>query len=89
MKVVLKFMYDIYLLYIPNEYINNLQQVYMNFFDWIEEQPNCWDDNGAKTFDEKDFVRYLNEEVLFDCNERAYIITDNIIETKNITVLKL
>lgn len=81
-------MYNAYLLYIPDGYIKNLQEVYMNFFDWIEEQPDCWTDNGARSFDEKDFVRYLNEEVLFECNERAYIMSDNIAETKNITVLK-
>lgn len=90
MNVILKFDYYIKTIYIPDGYINNLNKVYLDFFGWLENQAECLAlENGAYglSYDESHFVKYINEELLGDCSEKAYILRDTT-NRKNIPILK-
>ena len=84
MKVILKFDYHSDIIYIPDGYIKNLNEVYMKFFDWLAEQPECLinkDGICGLSYDENDFLKYINDEVLEGIGEKAYFVR-NVINSK-------
>lgn len=77
MNITLKFDYYSKIIYIPDGFIKNLNEVYLHFFEWLSEQSECYiatDDGYALSYNEIDFLKYINEEILVGCNEMAYIV---------------
>lgn len=83
MIIRLKFDYTSSLIYIPDGFVLDLKLLQLDFLKWVEEQPECilLDKTGACgiSYSSDDFLRYVNEELLGETNEKAYYIQ----ETKN------
>ena len=80
MKVILKFDYHTNIIYIPDGYIRDLTEVHLNFFEWLSEQTECCiykNDMCGLSYDENDFLRYINEEVLEGTSEKAYFVKNS------------
>lgn len=78
MNVILKFDYYSCTIYIPDGYILDLNKIYADFFEWLYHQPGCIKRVGntdAFNYNEEDFLRYINEEVL-EGAEKAYVVLD-------------
>lgn len=89
-NVILKFDYYSCTIYIPDGYIRDLNEIYDNFFEWLHHQPSCIKrvgKNDVLSYNEKDFLRYINEEVLKGV-EKAYIASDIPKSKKKIPILK-
>ena len=91
MKVILQFDYYSNIMYIPDGYIKDLNEMHMNFFDWLSEQSECYiSKNGVcgLSYNEMDFLKYVNEVILKESDEKAYI-TKNIRKSKQkVPILK-
>lgn len=77
MKVILQFDYYEKIIFIPDGYIVDLKHVHLQFFDWITSQPGGFQEiagHGYVSYDYTDFIRYINEEILKDTDEKAYEI---------------
>ena len=66
---------------VPNNIILNANNLRDDFLEWMSEQPECIYEyqHGKRrvsgyNFNEEVFLKYLNEVVLNDFNERAYFI---------------
>ena len=78
MNIELKFDYYSKIMYIPDGYIKDLKEVHLNFFEWLLDQTKCYtEDNLELCYNEQDFVRYINQEILNESKEKAYIVKDN------------
>lgn len=87
MFVTLEFDHHTCDLYIPDGYITNLNEVYLRFFDWIIEQPECMIGSGKScciAYNEIHFERYINDVVLNDSSEKAYVLKNNTKMVKKI-----
>ncbi len=50
------------------------------FLDWVEEQPDCICERGGiigLSYDENDFVRFINEIYLKDHREKSYVVDNS------------
>ena len=91
MKVILRFDYYSKMIYIPDGYIKDLNEMYMNFFDWLSEQSECYiSKNGAwgLSYNESDFLKYVNEVMLKESSEKAYITKSAEKNKEKLPVLK-
>ena len=68
---------------VPNNIISNANNLRDDFLEWMSEQPECiYEHQHGKrrvsgySFNEDVFLKYLNDVVLNDFNERAYFIPD-------------
>lgn len=75
MKVNLCFDYYSKIIYIPDGYITDLKKMQHSFFEWMDSQPPCLVDKGV-SYDEDDFLKYVNNEVLMESREKAYVLSD-------------
>ncbi len=77
MLLKLRFTYDSYIIHIPDGFVGDLKKLQFDFLDWMYEQPDCKiffpSGDYVCTYGPEDFVRYLNEVVLKDVNEVAYL----------------
>lgn len=76
MIIFLKFDYQTSVVYVPDGYVMDAKTLRSKFLAWVYENPNCIaeaKDHQAFTFDEKDFVTFMNETILSGVNERAYV----------------
>ena len=80
MKIRLKFDYTSSLIYIPDGFVLDIKLLQMNFLKWVEEQPECilLDKTGACgiSYSSDDFLRYVNDELLYETSEKAYYIKE-------------
>lgn len=75
MKILLKFDFDSRILYIPDGYIKNVDQLQQEFFEWIYYQKdNISLSGGGLAYGPDDFLRYINTEVLACGTEVAYFL---------------
>lgn len=78
MSIKIEFDYHSVIVFIPDGYIDNVCKLQEKFLEWVEEQPNCIikDSSGVivLAYDEKDFLKYINEVVLQNTNEKAYFV---------------
>lgn len=81
MVIELKFDYYSRFVYIPDGYVYDLKNLELSFLDWMQDKPECIvhdSDNVLKfSFDENDFVEYVNMVVLNSCMEKAYFVDLN------------
>ncbi|MBE5922657.1 MAG: hypothetical protein E7269_07890 [Lachnospiraceae bacterium] len=79
MNISLKFDCHSCTIYIPDGYITNIIEIQNQFFEWVSEQSSCLtEDNAGRVavkYNEKDFLKYINEQILIDSREKAYIIS--------------
>ena len=80
MKIRLKFEYTSSLIYIPDGFVLDINLLQMNFLKWVEEQPDCIVLNKTRacgiSYSSDDFLRYVNDEILYETNEKAYYINE-------------
>lgn len=90
MNIELKFDYHSCVVYIPDGYIQDVYELQKDFLEWIEDQPTCIiktpENLLVLSYDEKDFIKYLNDVVLKDSNEKAYFLTKKACITKKKTL---
>lgn len=80
MIVLIKFDFEQYKIYIPDGYILNLENIRLDFFEWIYYQPEyiIYDkSNAILTYGVDDFLKFLNETIFTGCKEKAYIESRN------------
>lgn len=90
MNIILRFDYYSKMIYIPDGYINNLNKIYLEFFEWLSEQTECCVSEKKTyglSYDESHFLKYINEELLGECSEKAYVVK-NVNCRKGVPVLK-
>ncbi len=69
--------------YIPDGCLNNLENLQKNFFEWMYEQPECYmEQKFGYSYNENDFIKYLNTVLLKDYHEKAYLCSQRQIKTK-------
>ena len=77
LKIELKFDYYSKVAYIPDGYIRSVVKLQMNFFRWVYQQPECMIRDSANRLvcscNEMDFIRYMNDVVLKDSLDKAYL----------------
>ena len=87
MTVELRFDYDSRVIYIPDGYVDDLKILQSSFLDWMQEQPECIvcapDMQVGYSYNEDDFLRYINSVVLKNSNEKAYFALNQSIKNKN------
>ncbi len=90
MYIKLKFDYYSCNIYIPDCYLNNFENLQENFLEWMYEQPECFlnlkSSKIGYSYNENDFIKYLNTVILSDCNEKAYLAKRNIKSVKKTIV---
>lgn len=76
----IKLRFDCYLceIYIPDGYIFDLEKLKKTFLDWMELQPECIvnfsANRGGYCFNEKHFLKYVNDIILKGSREKAYFL---------------
>ena len=77
MNILLVFDYESYVLYIPDNYISDIQKIHLDFFEWLEDQKENIVDAGGRmalSYGPNDFLRYINNVILLDSKEVAYFL---------------
>ena len=79
MNIELKFDYYSCVIYIPDNYIYDVESLQKSFFEWMQQQPECIIDtpNMQKGFsyNEDDFLKYVNNVILKNEREKAYFVS--------------
>lgn len=77
-KVKVQRTYDIDIIYVPDFIQDDIIRYQDNFLMWVDN--TSFDENlDGTVFGTDDFIRYLNEEVLKNQAEKAYIIKTDYI----------
>lgn len=78
MNLLLKFDYYSCVIYIPDGYVANLSKLQLDFFEWLYDRPECIKKNHrgnvGVSYNQEDFLDYLNNVVLSNSREKAYMI---------------
>ncbi len=87
MKVLLDFTYSCCLIYIPDELANDkdtVKSLAQQFDKWLYDKNNdhglwIYENNKkyAVSFDGSDFVNWINQEFLYQKNDKAEVLNDN------------
>ena len=81
MNIELKFDYYSKIVFIPDGYVSIIEKLKLSFLDWGERNPNCIliDPNYSivLSYNENNFIQFLNTEVLKNSNEKAYFLNEN------------
>lgn len=81
MNIELKFDYYSKIVFIPDGYVSSIEKLKLSFLDWVERNPDCIliDPNRSivLSYNENDFILFLNTEVLKNSNEKAYFLNEN------------
>ncbi len=89
MNIELRFDYYSQIIFIPDEYIKNFDTLQVSFLEWVKEQPDCIikgpDSSLALSYDENDFVKYVNDVLLKDSREKSYLLR----QTKHVKVNRI
>ncbi len=83
MIIELDFVFSKKYLNIPNVHIDNIHNCFMQFFKWMDNNPECKikspSGEMAYYYDEYDFVKYINETIAVKHQEAFFVdYTDNI-----------
>ena len=80
MNIKVEFDYHYKIICIPNGCIENVAKLQGMFLEWVEEQPECIVKGPANSialsYDEKDFLKYINDVILQKTNKKAYFVQD-------------
>jgi len=60
------------LISIPDGYISTVAKLKEDFLDWVENQPNHMSPHGGYCINHEAFLKYLNDVLLSEANEKAY-----------------
>ena len=78
MKIRLIFDISSYAIYIPDGYIYDIKKLRMDFIEWCETQKDAVatapGNKVAMSISKELFLRYINEVILGESNERAYFL---------------
>ena len=78
MNIKVEFDYHYKIIYVPNGYIENVTKLQKMFLEWVAEQPECVvndpSDAIALSYNEKDFLRFINDVILQRTTEKAYFV---------------
>lgn len=77
MNIIIKFDFDEHGVYIPDGYIQNIEEFQRDFILWMEDQKQCIVCNNERlnySFNVETVLDYINNVILSDSRERAYII---------------
>lgn len=81
MNIELKFDYYSKIVFIPDGYVSSIEKLKLSFLNWVERNPNCIliDSNHSivLSYNENDFILFLNTVVLKNSNEKAYFLNEN------------
>ncbi len=79
MYIELTFDYYSKVLYIPDGYIYDLKFIQDSFISWISKQSSCIintpDAQSGFNFNEADFLKFINSEILKNSTEKAYFVS--------------
>ena len=79
MNIELKFDYYSCVVFIPDVIDIDTKKLQLSFLDWVSDQPECI--SGKKimilSYDENDFIRYVNDVLLHDVGGKAYKINNS------------
>lgn len=85
----MKFDFDAYTLYVPDGYIFDIKKVQSCFLEWMQEQPECITQNKSGnigfSYGAKDFLKYINDVILCESNEKAYFVQNSDIKLQTLT----
>lgn len=76
MYINLKFDYYMTTLYVPDGYILDIKLLQDDFLEWVSNNPECIilsKGGNVLSYSDKDFLQYVNEELLKESKEKAYI----------------
>ena len=86
MNIELRFDYHSQIICIPDNTIKNICDLQKLFLEWVEEQPDCvikgHNSKLALSYNENDFLKYINEVILKESDEIAFFIA----KTKRIKI---
>lgn len=78
MYIDLIFDYYSKLLYIPDGYIHDVKTLQHSFLNWVSQQSECIvlrpGNMVGYSYDENDFIEYINQVVLDNTTEKAYFV---------------
>lgn len=79
MNIELKFDYYSRTIHIPDGYIHDLKQLQISFLEWMQHQPECIvntpNNRFGYSYNEDDFLKYVNSVILRNSNEKAYFLS--------------
>ena len=80
MNIELKFDYYSRMIHIPDGYVYDINILKCSFFDWMQQQPECIicapNMHLGMSYNEEDFLRFINSVILKNSKEKAYYISD-------------
>lgn len=78
MNLLLKFDYYSCVVYMPDGYVTNFPKLQLDFFEWLYNHSEFIKENFRGnvgiSYNEREFLDYLNDVVLSNSSEKAYII---------------
>ncbi len=72
--------FDFYsaVVFLPDGMLGKMDDLQESFLEWVSDQPDCLIELPGHIlglrYNEEDFIKYVNEELLKDYNERAYLV---------------
>ena len=79
MNIELSFDYYSRMIYIPDGIVRDTQELQRSFLDWMQQQPECLVATSNMqlgfSYNEDDFLRYINSVILVNSKEKAYFIS--------------
>lgn len=67
-----------FLIFVPDGYIVRLKDIQEDFLEWMQQQQECIananDRQEGYSYNEKNFLKYINSVVLKESKEKAYFI---------------
>lgn len=92
MKIILKFDYYSRCIYVPDGYVKDSLALQKEFFLWLYDRPENYAVSSRNVFslsyNENDFVQFINETLLCNSNERAYLYPHKMTKNAEGQVLK-
>ena len=78
MNIELKFDYYSRMIFIPDGHVYDIKILQSSFFDWMQQQSECIisapNMQLGFSYNEEDFLRFVNSVVLKNSKEKAYFI---------------
>lgn len=79
MNIELKFDYYSRMIYIPDGHVYDMKILQSSFLEWMQQQPECIvsapNMQLGFSYNEEDFLRFINSVVLKNSKEKAYFIS--------------
>lgn len=82
MKIILEFTYHQRIIVIPEGYISDIKEFQRECTEWIYNQPEYWvigrNNTLVCSYGENDILRYVNEILIADSGEKAYLLDESV-----------